>query len=117
MSSACSPGINLPRRSLAEGVRLQATVEPPEVGSTVGVGHQMRRLLHATAICTALALEAPGRVTLVSGKARLFKSGNPLVFSGAVKRVEPGSLRAGDIVDVVDGADKGLLLGYWGSCF
>ena len=71
----------------------------------------MRRLLHATAICTALALEAPGRVTLVSGKARLFKSGNPLVFSGAVKRVEPGSLRAGDIVDVVDGADK--LLG-WG---
>ena len=81
------------------------------MGSTVGVGHQMRRLLHATAICTALALEAPGRVTLVSGKARLFKSGNPLVFSGAVKRVEPGSLRAGDIVDVVDGADK--LLG-WG---
>ena len=50
-------------------------------------------------------------MTLVSGKARLFKSGNPLVFSGAVKRVEPGSLRAGDIVDVVDGADK--LLG-WG---
>ena len=79
--------------------------------ATVDVGNQMRRLLHATAICTALALEAPGRVTLVSGKARLFKSGNPLVFSGAVKRVEPGSLRAGDIVDVVDGADK--LLG-WG---
>ena len=92
--------------------------EPPSsrkvrlrVGSTVDVGNQMRRLLHATAICTALALEAPGRVTLVSGKARLFKSGNPLVFSGAVKRVEPTSLRAGDIVDVVDGADK--LLG-WG---
>ena len=72
---------------------------------------KMRRLLHATALCSALALEAPGRVTLVSGKARLFKNGNPLVFSGAVKRVEPKGLQAGDIVDVVDGADK--LLG-WG---
>ena len=71
----------------------------------------MRRLLHAAAICSALALEAPGRVTLVSGKARLFKNGNPLVFSGAVKRTDPKGLQAGDVVDVVDGADK--LLG-WG---
>ena len=71
----------------------------------------MRRLLHATALCGALALEVPGRVTLVSGKARLFKAGNPLVFSGAVKRVDPKGLQPGDVVDVVDGADK--LVG-WG---
>ena len=48
---------------------------------------------------------------LKGGKARLFKvGGNPIVYGGAVGRVE-GRPDAGDIVDVVDGA--GGLVG-WG---
>lgn len=49
-------------------------------------------------------------VVLSGGKARLFKGGNPLVFSGAVSAVR-GSAAAGDLVDVVDGS--GSLVG-WG---
>ena len=72
----------------------------------------LRRALHATALCCgALALDVAGRVTLVSGKARLFKAGNPLVFGGAVKRTDPKDLQPGDVVDVVDGSDA--LIG-WG---
>lgn len=53
---------------------------------------------------------APPVVVLGGGKSRLFKAGNPLVFSGAVSKVR-GSPGAGDVVDVHDGA--GDLVG-WG---
>jgi len=73
------------------------------------------RTLHCTAAVLAFDVAstapAPGRVTLAGGKARLFKNGNPLVFGGAVKHVEPKHVEAGAVVDVVDGSDK--LVG-WG---
>lgn len=73
------------------------------------------RTLHCTAAVLALDVTATataaGRVTLMGGKARLFKNGNPLVFGGAVKYVEPKHVEAGAVVDVVDGSDK--LVG-WG---
>mmetsp|Transcript_1181 Transcript_1181/g.1980 ORF Transcript_1181/g.1980 Transcript_1181/m.1980 type:complete len:430 (+) Transcript_1181:64-1353(+) len=49
-------------------------------------------------------------VRLAGGKARLFRSGQPLVFQGAVQKVF-GNPSPGDVVDVVDGADS--LIG-WG---
>lgn len=72
------------------------------------------RTLHCTAAVLALDVgtaTAAGRVTLAGGKARLFKNGNPLVFGGAVKHVEPKQVEPGAVVDVVDGSDK--LVG-WG---
>ena len=48
-------------------------------------------------------LEAAPRVVLKGGKARLFKEGQPLVYSGAVDRVEGRAPRAGDLVVVADG--------------
>jgi len=52
----------------------------------------------------------PPVVVLGGGKSRLIKGGNPLVFSGAVGKVQ-GAPGAGDVVDVHDGA--GGLIG-WG---
>lgn len=60
-------------------------------------------LAFAVAGRTFASAAAQPVVTLTGGKSRLFKMGNPLVFSGAVHKVH-GNPGAGDIVDVHDGA-------------
>jgi len=51
-------------------------------------------------------------VVLKGGKARLFREGNPLVYGGAVDRVEGPRPGAGDLVAVLDGAKNPL---GWGA--
>ncbi len=72
----------------------------------------LRFFLLAARISTAapFSTAANGLVHLAGGKARLFKAGNPIVYGGAVQRVD-GKPLPGDVVDVVDG--KGTLIG-WG---
>ncbi|CAM9932704.1 unnamed protein product, partial [Choristocarpus tenellus] len=53
-----------------------------------------------------------GSVIVARGKARLFWEGNPLVYGGAVAKVE-GSPKAGDIVDVVDSSGKFIAWGVY----
>ncbi len=54
------------------------------------------------------------RVVLAKGKARLFWSGNPIVFGGAVESVQPGrsggaAPKTGDAVVVTDHAGAPLV--------
>ena len=70
--------------------------------------HSAATMVHTSATTTAGTAAAVVRIA--AGKARLFKSGHPLVFGGAVQRVD-GSPGAGDVVDVVDSKDN--LIG-WG---
>lgn len=51
-------------------------------------------------------------MVLKGGKARLFREGNPLVYGGAVDRVEGPRPGAGDLVAVLDGAKNPL---GWGA--
>ncbi|CAM9547700.1 unnamed protein product, partial [Ectocarpus sp. 6 AP-2014] len=51
-------------------------------------------------------------VVVARGKARLFWDGNPLVYGGAVSRVE-GDPAAGDVVDVIDSSGKFIAWGVY----
>ncbi len=55
--------------------------------------------------CLASAGAHRASIVLAGGKARLFRAGNPLVFSRAVAAIR-GSPGVGDVVDVVDGAEN-----------
>ncbi|CAM9148063.1 unnamed protein product [Pylaiella littoralis] len=51
-------------------------------------------------------------VVVARGKARLFWEGNPLVYGGAVSRVEGGPV-AGDVVDVIDSSGQFIAWGVY----
>ena len=53
-----------------------------------------------------------GRVILKSGKSRLFKSGNPIIYGGAVERVE-GHVAAGEEIYVYDHRDNIIGRGFY----
>ena len=60
----------------------------------------------------SLSATAPKKVvTLKSGKSKLFRKGNPLIFAGAVSSTA-GDPQRGDVVDVVDGANQNV---GWGT--
>ena len=65
----------------------------------------MRRGRLLRFFCLASAGAHRASVVLAGGKARLFRAGNPLVFSRAVAAIR-GSPGVGDVVDVVDGAEN-----------
>lgn len=52
-------------------------------------------------------------MVLKRDKARLFKGGHPMVFSGAVDRVVGKQPRKGDAVLVTDGAETALAWGVY----
>ena len=80
-------------------------------------------LLHLRSLVTLAAVAPPpsrvassqGVVRLSGGKAKLFKNGHPLIFSGAVRNVEWTEHKggAGAVVDVVDGAGGLIGWGVW----
>ncbi|CAM9310955.1 unnamed protein product [Scytosiphon promiscuus] len=106
--------------------RIRAPVSTPHTPSAVHVCRPTRRALSSAAIETAAepqGLEAraedlqpvQGRklskaVVVARGKARLFWDGNPLVYGGAISRVE-GDPIAGDVVDVIDSSGKFIAWG------
>lgn len=65
----------------------------------------------ARCLSSPAASDSIKAVVIKRGKARLFRDGNPLVYSGAVASVDAGA-RAGDLVRIVDGV--GTMLG-WGA--
>ncbi|CAM9286628.1 unnamed protein product [Hapterophycus canaliculatus] len=77
---------------------IETTAEPRSLGAAVEESSplQGRKLSKA--------------VVVARGKARLFWDGNPLVYGGAISRVE-GDPMAGDVVDVIDSSGKFIAWG------